>query len=295
MLGIDANVLVYAADGSEGTKHVRCRQIMAAALAAERAFIPAQALAEFVWVRTRKQQRPLPETLEFADTWRALSRVAGYDARDVATAAETAHRHTIMFWDALIWAVCDRVGIAQLVTEDFQDGRRLGGVTFLNPFNPDNAARLGLTQPVTRYLHPAVCHVGDGPVAAGRAALLLGGRLACSLAEVIEWEAGIARRSTWLDATDLDWPLAFTAARAAPFDQPRLMGILNVTPDSFSDGGAHADTERAVAHGLRLAEQGADIVDVGGEFDPAGCGRGAGRARSCGGCCRWWRRWPVRA
>ena len=116
------------------------------ALAAERAFIPAQALAEFVWVRTRKQQRPLPETLEFADTWRALSRVAGYDARDVATAAETAHRHTIMFWDALIWAVCDRVGIAQLVTEDFQDGRRLGGVTFLNPFNPDNAARLGLPQ-----------------------------------------------------------------------------------------------------------------------------------------------------
>ena len=118
---------------------------------------------------------------------------------------------------------------------------------------------------MTRYLHPAVCHVGDGPAAAGRAALLLGGRLACSLAEVIEWEAGTACRSSWLDATDLDWPLAFTVARAAPFEQPRLMGILNVTPDSFSDGGAHADTEHAVAHGLRLAQQGADIVDVGGE------------------------------
>jgi predicted nucleic acid-binding protein len=144
LLGIDANVLVYAADSSEGSKHVRCRQILAGVLAAERAFIPAQALAEFVWVRTRKQRRPLPETLDFADAWRALSQVAGYDDRDVAAAAATAHRHAIVFWDALIWAVCDRVGVKQLVTEDFQDGRRLGGVTFLSPFNPANATRLGL-------------------------------------------------------------------------------------------------------------------------------------------------------
>jgi dihydropteroate synthase len=43
------------------------------------------------------------------------------------------------------------------------------------------------------------------------------------------------------------------------------MGILNVTPDSFSDGGAFADVERAVAHGLAMVEEGADIIDVGGE------------------------------
>lgn len=47
--------------------------------------------------------------------------------------------------------------------------------------------------------------------------------------------------------------------------RPRIMGILNVTPDSFSDGGRHAGVEAAVAAGLRLAEQGADIIDVGGE------------------------------
>ncbi len=45
----------------------------------------------------------------------------------------------------------------------------------------------------------------------------------------------------------------------------RLMGVLNVTPDSFSDGGRWLDTDAAVAHGRRLAEQGADLVDVGGE------------------------------
>ncbi len=43
------------------------------------------------------------------------------------------------------------------------------------------------------------------------------------------------------------------------------MGVLNVTPDSFSDGGLFADTETAVAHGARLIDEGADIVDVGGE------------------------------
>ncbi|MBW8303016.1 MAG: dihydropteroate synthase [Brevundimonas sp.] len=43
------------------------------------------------------------------------------------------------------------------------------------------------------------------------------------------------------------------------------MGIVNVTPDSFSDGGRLASVEAAVAHGLRLAEQGADILDIGGE------------------------------
>jgi len=48
----------------------------------------------------------------------------------------------------------------------------------------------------------------------------------------------------------------------APF---LIAGIVNVTPDSFYDGGAHPDAETGLAHGLRLAEEGADILDVGGE------------------------------
>jgi dihydropteroate synthase len=43
------------------------------------------------------------------------------------------------------------------------------------------------------------------------------------------------------------------------------MGIVNVTPDSFSDGGQHASTQTAIAHALRLLEEGADILDIGGE------------------------------
>jgi dihydropteroate synthase len=53
--------------------------------------------------------------------------------------------------------------------------------------------------------------------------------------------------------------------RILKLDRPRVVGIVNVTPDSFSDGGEHATTEKAVAHGLRLAAEGADMLDVGGE------------------------------
>ena len=53
--------------------------------------------------------------------------------------------------------------------------------------------------------------------------------------------------------------------RLLRLDRARVMGIVNVTPDSFSEGGAHASVEAAIAHGLRLASEGADLLDVGGE------------------------------
>src|SRR5215211_4409674 len=60
------------------------------------------------------------------------------------------------------------------------------------------------------------------------------------------------------------------------------MGVLNVTPDSFSDGGRYLDPERAIAHGMALVEEGADIVDVGGESTRPGAapvGEGEERRR----------------
>lgn len=53
--------------------------------------------------------------------------------------------------------------------------------------------------------------------------------------------------------------------RVLRLDRPRVMGIVNVTPDSFSDGGQHDTVEAAVAHGLQLVAEGADVLDVGGE------------------------------
>jgi dihydropteroate synthase len=52
-----------------------------------------------------------------------------------------------------------------------------------------------------------------------------------------------------------------------------VMGILNVTPDSFADGGLHYDTEIAIARGLEMIDEGVDIIDVGGESTRPGADR----------------------
>lgn len=65
--------------------------------------------------------------------------------------------------------------------------------------------------------------------------------------------------------TDLFATVLDCNGRPLTLDRPRVVGIINVTPDSFSDGGQYADLDSAVAHGLRLAEEGADMLDVGGE------------------------------
>jgi dihydropteroate synthase len=56
-------------------------------------------------------------------------------------------------------------------------------------------------------------------------------------------------------------------------DRPLVMGIVNVTPDSFSDGGRHAQVRAAIAHAQSLLEQGADILDIGGESTRPGSQR----------------------
>jgi dihydropteroate synthase len=55
------------------------------------------------------------------------------------------------------------------------------------------------------------------------------------------------------------------AGRVLQLDQPVVMGVLNVTPDSFSDGGQYADADAALAHAERMAAEGAAIIDIGGE------------------------------
>ena len=65
------------------------------------------------------------------------------------------------------------------------------------------------------------------------------------------------------------------------------MGIVNVTPDSFSDGGLHATKTEAVAFAHRLVEEGADIIDVGGESTRPGAADVSTSA--------WGKRWPAKA
>ncbi|MGL4395083.1 MAG: dihydropteroate synthase [Hyphomicrobium sp.] len=110
---------------------------------------------------------------------------------------------------------------------------------------------------------------------------LAGGRLSFAALDILTRDAAGTRRRTVVlgDAFSGDWSGEALAAsdilsalseprarlQGLSLERPRIMGIVNVTPDSFSDGGQHATTAAAIAHGLRLVEEGADILDIGGE------------------------------
>ncbi len=66
------------------------------------------------------------------------------------------------------------------------------------------------------------------------------------------------------DSIEEAMPVLRLRDQAIPLDQPRVMGVVNVTPDSFSDGGWFLDPAVAVEHACRLATEGADIIDIGG-------------------------------
>lgn len=61
-------------------------------------------------------------------------------------------------------------------------------------------------------------------------------------------------------------------------ERTRVMGIVNVTPDSFSDGGVHGTTQAAISHALKLLDEGADILDIGGESTRPGTAAGTPQA-----------------
>ncbi len=68
-----------------------------------------------------------------------------------------------------------------------------------------------------------------------------------------------------LEALSSDTAATVSTGLSLDYSRPRLMGVLNVTPDSFSDGGSYLSHRNAIDRGLEMVEQGADIIDVGGE------------------------------
>jgi dihydropteroate synthase len=138
------------------------------------------------------------------------------------------------------------------------------------------------------YLKPTGLLTGaaaTGACAEGMAAWLAGGPTAFSAAEAIRRSGGTRdvivssltglrscrlRSDVDLSAELVEERLRIIAAPRPPFagltlDRPRLMGVVNVTPDSFSDGGRYGSREAAIAHGRALLAAGAEILDIGGE------------------------------
>ncbi len=106
-----------------------------------------QCLAEFFRVMTVKGRMPHSEARRFIDDWRSPFHVHAANVDALYNAMEAVASHRIPVFDALLWATARQAGCTTILTEDFQDGRSLGGVTFLNPFDPKNARRLDRVLP----------------------------------------------------------------------------------------------------------------------------------------------------
>lgn len=138
---LDTNLLVYAVDRDAGERHERSRELMGRA-ARRDCVLTVQALAEFFHVTTRKNLLEPARASAFVRDWLDVFHVTSADDTSLVDAMDAVQEHRLSFWDAMIWATARQIGCAAILSEDMQDGRRLSGVEFINPFAADAPARL---------------------------------------------------------------------------------------------------------------------------------------------------------
>jgi predicted nucleic acid-binding protein len=91
-------------------------------------------LAEFFHAATRKSKMPAAEAAALVHDWMELFPVAVADGRTLREAIALRNEHGFGFWDALLVEAARAAGVTRLLTEDMQDGRRVGALLLKNPF-----------------------------------------------------------------------------------------------------------------------------------------------------------------
>lgn len=133
---IDTNVLVYAYDTAEPEKQQRALAVLDELVATRLAALSTQVLSEFVVTVTRKIQYPLNMEQTYhrvhnlLQSWPVLD-VTGLTVLEAIRGVTT---HRFSYWDALIWATARLNQIPTVLSEDFNSGSTLEGITFVNPF-----------------------------------------------------------------------------------------------------------------------------------------------------------------
>jgi predicted nucleic acid-binding protein len=129
----DTNILFYALDPDAGEKHRIASSLIATADPAH-ALLVLQTLGELCNSVQRKNPSGADPAYSFIAGNAVLFDVVHALPWDLTDAIAIHQDHNIPFWDAMLWATARRAGCTLLLSEDFQDGRVLGGVTFRNPF-----------------------------------------------------------------------------------------------------------------------------------------------------------------
>ena len=134
IVSFDTNVLVYAMAPAAAEKKRRALELITRGMRGGRSVLLLQTLAEFCNVTLRKAKLSVGEVRVALDAWRAVLPVHAAHQDDLPAALEVVKAHRLAFWDAVLWATARRVGVRRLLTEDMQDGKRMGALTIRNPF-----------------------------------------------------------------------------------------------------------------------------------------------------------------
>ena len=130
---LDTNILFYSLDPNDAVKQQRARQVLA--LVREgRGFLALQTLGELCNSTSRRRSDLAAGAHRFARFAEEVSTIVVAEPKDLPEALTAHQAHGLQFWDAMLWATARRNGCNVLLSEDFQDGRTLSGVTFRNPF-----------------------------------------------------------------------------------------------------------------------------------------------------------------
>jgi predicted nucleic acid-binding protein len=135
----DTNVLIYTLVKPPDPKAERAQDLLARCIHSSAALLLLQALAEFSYVAMRKFAVSAGEARRRVAAWRGIMPVHAAGPEDLDLALAFVGDHGIGFWDALMCATAERAGLGYLLTEDLQDGRRLGSLTIVNPFRPEHS------------------------------------------------------------------------------------------------------------------------------------------------------------
>jgi len=135
----DANILVYTLPSPANAKRQHARELLIRAARNPANVLLLQALGEFSHVAARKFGLNVASIRRRVEDWCAAMGVRAAEEEDLSAALSLGERHRLGFWDALMCATAERVGIKYLLSEDMQDGRRFGDLTIVNPFRPENA------------------------------------------------------------------------------------------------------------------------------------------------------------
>jgi predicted nucleic acid-binding protein len=135
----DTNVLIYTLVKPPDPKAERAQELLARCIHGSAALLLLQALAEFSYVAMRKFAVSALDARRRVDAWRGIMPVYAAAEEDLTPTLGFVGDHKIGFWDALLCATAERTGISHLLSEDLQDGRRLGSLTIVNPFRAENS------------------------------------------------------------------------------------------------------------------------------------------------------------